>query len=62
MHPSSGLHQRLAKRVYLSVEVIGIEDGLGHFLAQELRVPTPKAMDQRFEGGQPNVERLRRPS
>ncbi len=59
LHPSFGLHQRLAKRVHLSVDVIGIEDGLGDFLAQELRVPTPKPMDQRFEGGHPNVERQR---
>jgi hypothetical protein len=39
-HPSSGLHQRLAKRMHLSIDVVGIEDGLGDFLAQELRVPT----------------------
>lgn len=50
-HPPFGLHQRLAKRVYLSVDVIGVEDGLGNFLAQELRVPTAKAVDQRFQRG-----------
>jgi hypothetical protein len=51
MHPSFGLHQRLAKRVHLSVDVVGVEDGLSDFLAQELRVPTAKAVDQRFQRG-----------
>jgi hypothetical protein len=46
-----GLHQRLAKRVHLSVDVVGVEDGPSNFLAQELREPTAKAVDQRFQRG-----------
>jgi hypothetical protein len=51
LHPPLGLHQRLAKRVHLSVDVIGVDDGPSNFLAQELRVPTAKAVDQRFQRG-----------
>jgi hypothetical protein len=44
-HSSFGLHKRVAKRVHLSVNVVGVEDGLGDFFTQELRVPTAKAKD-----------------
>ena len=44
-HSSFGLHKRVAKRVDLSVDVVGIEDGLDDFFTQELRVPTAKAKD-----------------
>ena len=50
-HPPLGLHQRLAKRVRFGVHIVGVENGLGDFFAQELRVPTAKAMDQRFQRG-----------
>jgi hypothetical protein len=46
-----GLHQRLAKCVHLSVDVVGVDDGPSNFLAQELRVPTAMAVDQRFQRG-----------
>ncbi len=50
-HPPLGLHQRLAKRVRFGVHIVGVENGLGDLLAQELRVPTAKAVDQRFQRG-----------
>ena len=50
-HPPLGLDQRLAKCVRLSVHIVGVEDDLGDLLAQELRVPTAKAVDQRFQRG-----------
>jgi hypothetical protein len=40
--------------MYLGVDILGVEDGLGDFLAQELRMATAKAVDQRFEAGQPS--------
>jgi hypothetical protein len=44
-HSSFGLHKRVAKRMHLSVDVVGVEDGLGDFFTQELCVPTAKAKD-----------------
>jgi hypothetical protein len=48
-HPSLSLHQRLAKCVRFGVHIVGVENGLGDLLAQELRVPTAKTVDQRFQ-------------
>jgi hypothetical protein len=33
--------------MHLSVDVVGIDDGLGDFLAQQLRVPPAKAVAKR---------------
>jgi hypothetical protein len=45
--------------VQLDLNVVGVEDGLGDLLAQEPRMTLAQAVDQRFNSGQPNVERLR---
>jgi hypothetical protein len=61
LHPNTsfGSHQRLAKRVHLGVDILEVENGLGYFLAQDLRVATANAVDERFQGGKPNLQRSR---
>ena len=59
-HPPASDDQRLAKRVQLGLDVVGVQHGLGYFLAQELRMATAQAMDQRFQGRQSHVQRPRR--